>query len=121
MLRPHSHMQKLILSSEILVKPIIKGSASLKLKKHLKNVFLRLDKAGIWTIGFLVVFYRNFLGGFFGGACRFSPSCSEYAIETLKHHTCVNASKLIFIRICRCQPFSAGGFDPVPCKRIIEE
>lgn len=47
-------------------------------------------------------------------ACRFVPSCSEYALEALQRHGWAQGSWLAARRILRCHPFHPGGFDPVP-------
>lgn len=49
--------------------------------------------------------------------CRFYPSCSAYALEALERHSAPRALGLILWRIVRCQPFCAGGYDPVPPAR----
>ncbi len=46
--------------------------------------------------------------------CRFTPSCSQYAIEAFKLHGMFKGSVLTVWRLLRCQPFGKGGFDPVP-------
>jgi putative membrane protein insertion efficiency factor len=48
------------------------------------------------------------------GRCRFSPTCSAYALEAIKTHGAVNGSWLGLTRICRCQPWGGCGHDPVP-------
>ena len=47
-------------------------------------------------------------------ACRFEPTCSEYAREALEIHGIRRGSGLALRRLLRCQPFCRGGFDPVP-------
>jgi uncharacterized protein len=48
------------------------------------------------------------------GACRFHPTCSEYAALALSQHGIVRGGWMALRRIARCQPFCKGGFDPVP-------
>ena len=58
--------------------------------------------------------YQLTLSPFFGGACRYYPSCSAYAIEALERHGALRGGWLALRRIGRCHPFRPGGFDPVP-------
>ncbi len=62
----------------------------------------------------LIKAYQLCISPFVGSCCRFYPSCSEYAMEALQVHTLPKALWLIFYRVIRCQPFAAGGLDPVP-------
>lgn len=54
---------------------------------------------------------------FSGGACRFTPTCSQYAIEAIQIHGVIKGSALAFWRILRCNPLCKGGYDPVPPKK----
>ncbi|MDX1670049.1 MAG: membrane protein insertion efficiency factor YidD, partial [Limnobacter sp.] len=47
-------------------------------------------------------------------SCRFYPSCSEYTLEAVKIHGALKGCGLGLKRLCRCHPWAAGGFDPVP-------
>lgn len=47
-------------------------------------------------------------------SCRYHPSCSSYAIEALERHGAIRGGWLAARRIVRCNPFVAGGYDPVP-------
>ncbi|WP_164473480.1 membrane protein insertion efficiency factor YidD [Deinococcus psychrotolerans] len=46
--------------------------------------------------------------------CRFTPTCSQYAAQAIEKHGALRGAWLATWRIARCQPFNAGGFDPVP-------
>ncbi len=52
-----------------------------------------------------------------GDNCRFQPSCSAYAIEALHTHGAGRGSLLAGRRLLRCNPWHAGGYDPVPAAR----
>ena len=51
-------------------------------------------------------------------SCRFSPTCSQYAVDVLKYHGLAASLKLILSRISRCHPFHPGGYDPAPTSEI---
>ena len=70
--------------------------------------------AGAWALLFLVRFYMVFMSPFFGGACKFHPSCSNYAYEAIARHGARRGFVLALKRLLRCRPFTIGGFDPVP-------
>ncbi|MDX3906154.1 MAG: membrane protein insertion efficiency factor YidD [Pigmentiphaga sp.] len=67
----------------------------------------------IWPIRF----YRYFLSPWIGQSCRFTPTCSAYAIEAIERHGPAMGTYLGFRRICRCHPYAEGGLDPVPPAR----
>ncbi len=69
----------------------------------LKKVFIAPIKA-----------YRKFISPLKKPCCRFYPSCSQYAIEAIDKHGVIKGGGLALYRILRCNPFSAGGVDPVP-------
>lgn len=62
----------------------------------------------------MVKFYRLFLSAWLGSSCRFSPTCSAYALQALESHGAAAGSYLALRRIARCHPWCAGGNDPVP-------
>lgn len=58
--------------------------------------------------------YKLCLSPFLPTACRFAPTCSDYAHEAIERHGMLKGGMLGFKRILRCHPFAAAGFDPVP-------
>jgi hypothetical protein len=62
----------------------------------------------------LIRAYQLLLGPWWGGRCRFTPTCSEYAIEAIRTHGSLRGAWLASRRLARCHPWCEGGFDPVP-------
>ena len=67
-----------------------------------------------WTLLLLLRAYITFLSPFFGGHCRFYPSCSNYAVEAIRRHGARRGLGLAVWRLLRCNPFNKPGFDLVP-------
>ena len=65
-----------------------------------------------WLVLALLRFYQAFLSPFLGGACKFYPSCSNYAYEAVVRHGTKRGTILALQRLGRCRPFTKGGFDP---------
>jgi putative membrane protein insertion efficiency factor len=62
----------------------------------------------------LIGFYRRFISPALPPSCRFTPSCSGYAVEALSRHGAARGSWLTLRRLLRCGPWHPGGHDPVP-------
>ena len=63
----------------------------------------------------LIKFYRKYLSGMKTiPTCKFIPTCSEYGIEAIEKYGALKGGLLSIWRILRCNPFSKGGYDPVP-------
>ena len=66
-----------------------------------------------WTVSPLLTFLFGPAGG-----CRFTPSCSQYAMDAIRSHGALAGSRLVARRICRCHPWGGGGHDPAPKKEF---
>jgi uncharacterized protein len=78
------------------------------------NARAQMHSLGVWVLLAFLRFYIVFLSPFFGGACKFYPSCSNYAVEALSKHGVRRGLALAAKRLLHCRPFTQGGFDPVP-------
>lgn len=67
-----------------------------------------------WLLILFVRAYQYCISPFLGANCRFTPTCSQYAIEALKRYGAIKGSWLTVRRIGRCHPYHKGGYDPVP-------
>jgi len=64
----------------------------------------------------LVAAYRRWISPAFPRRCRYEPTCSAYAAESLRRFGALRGAALAVWRLLRCNPFSHGGFDPVPTR-----
>ncbi len=62
---------------------------------------------------FIVRFYRYAISPLLPPACRFTPTCSRYAIEAIEKYGALRGGFLAVRRLLRCHPFARGGYDPV--------
>jgi len=63
---------------------------------------------------FIIRLYQLCLSPWLGTNCRFEPSCSHYAAESIEYHGLRRGTWLAAKRLLRCHPFGSPGFDPVP-------
>jgi len=61
----------------------------------------------------MIMFYRKFISPMKPGTCRFYPTCSQYAVESIEKYGVLKGSIKAAKRILRCHPFNPGGYDPV--------
>lgn len=66
------------------------------------------------ALHFFVRVYQTFFSALMPSACKFYPSCSQYAADALRIHGARRGSWLAFRRVSRCHPFTRGGVDLVP-------
>ena len=63
---------------------------------------------------FLIKIYQWIISPWLGPKCRYTPTCSHYAVESLKKHGIFKGMWLAIKRISRCHPWGGSGYDPVP-------
>ena len=68
-----------------------------------------------YVLLWMIRFYRKYLSGMKGGCtCKYYPTCSQYGLEAIEKYGALKGRALAVWRILRCNPFSKGGYDPVP-------
>jgi putative membrane protein insertion efficiency factor len=65
---------------------------------------------------FFVRIYQYTLSPMLGQRCKYYPSCSNYAIDALREYGAIRGTGMAAWRLLRCNPFSNGGYDPVPLR-----
>ncbi len=65
----------------------------------------------------VIRFYRRHISPHLPPMCRYYPTCSCYAVEAIETYGALKGTLLAAWRVLRCNPFSAGGYDPVPPKK----
>jgi len=85
----------------------------LKSKRFL-SIFTLLSKAVALIPIAMVKIYQVAISPFFPSSCRYTPTCSSYAIDALKKHGIFKGLWLSVKRISRCHPWGGHGYDPVP-------
>jgi uncharacterized protein len=98
-------------ATEAVASGVASGSAEDRSVKARRSVAASVSA---WTLLLIVRFYIVCLSPIFGGACRFYPSCSNFAYEAVSRHGAWRGGLLAMKRLLRCHPFTQGGFDPVP-------
>jgi uncharacterized protein len=78
------------------------------MRQFAKLVTLRLLRAYKWAISPM-----------FPPACRYVPSCSEYAMEAVERHGALRGGLMALVRLLRCHPFARGGYDPVIRQNVV--
>ena len=68
----------------------------------------------------LIKFYRKFISPLKPPCCRFTPTCSQYALDALRERGLIVGTGLTIWRILRCNPFCKSGYDPVPPKKELK-
>ena len=74
----------------------------------------KLRELAILPFTALIRFYQICISPLKPSCCRFTPTCSQYALEAIEKYGALKGGWLAFRRILRCNPFHKGGYDPVP-------
>ncbi len=80
----------------------------------MKALFLFLERGLTVLLTAPILFYRRFVSPLTPPSCRFTPTCSQYALEALRKHGPLKGFCLAVRRILRCHPWGGSGYDPVP-------
>jgi putative membrane protein insertion efficiency factor len=64
-------------------------------------------------------FYQRFISPAFPRRCKYHPTCSAYAVEAIQRYGILKGTAMAAWRILRCNPFSHGGYDPVPAAKTV--
>ena len=78
------------------------------------NILSYIRKVVILPFVFLIRFYQICISPLKPGSCRFTPTCSQYALEAFRKHGIIKGMYLSIRRILRCHPWGGSGYDPVP-------
>ena len=77
-----------------------------------------LNKVVTFPLIILIRGYQLIISPLLGSNCRFMPTCSEYAMESLRSHGLIKGSYLTIKRIGKCHPWGGHGYDPIPTKKV---
>lgn len=80
----------------------------------LTPLYKYVRSGAVWLLSVPVWFYRACISPMTPPSCRYTPTCSQYALEALKKHGPVKGLWLSVKRISRCHPWGGSGYDPVP-------
>jgi len=82
------------------------------------NILVRLWRLALKVLGMVLIlpirFYQRCISPLTPPACRFTPTCSQYAVEAIRKHGPFKGFWLAVKRISRCHPWGGSGYDPVP-------
>ena len=82
------------------------------------NILVRLWRLALKVLGMVLIlpirFYQRCISPLTPPACRFTPTCSHYAVEAIRKHGPFKGFWLAVKRISRCHPWGGSGYDPVP-------
>jgi putative membrane protein insertion efficiency factor len=81
---------------------------------RLRQALHRAETAVVRGLIFLIQLYRHMVSPLRLPTCRFTPTCSQYAVDALAEYGLVRGSWLAAVRLAKCGPWHRGGWDPIP-------
>ena len=84
------------------------------IQRKMKKVLKWINKALSRVLLVPIFFYKRCISPFTPPSCRFTPTCSQYAVEAIQKHGPFKGLYLAIRRILRCHPWGGSGYDPVP-------
>ncbi|MFH5211136.1 membrane protein insertion efficiency factor YidD [Antrihabitans sp. NCIMB 15449] len=85
--------------------------------QRLQTTVAFVRNAPVRSLVFLVELYRTYVSPTRMPTCRFTPTCSEYAVDSLREWGVVRGLALTVVRLAKCAPWHPGGWDPVPQRK----
>ena len=80
----------------------------------MRKIWEGLKAALLWLLCLIVRFYQLCISPLFPASCRFTPTCSEYALQALRKYGAFKGLWLTVKRLVRCHPWGGSGYDPLP-------
>ncbi|MBR1935639.1 MAG: membrane protein insertion efficiency factor YidD [Muribaculaceae bacterium] len=80
----------------------------------MRKVINTISAVAKWILILPIRFYQRCISPLTPPVCRFTPSCSHYAVEAIQKHGPIKGTWLAIKRIARCNPWGGSGYDPVP-------
>ena len=77
-----------------------------------------LNKVATFPLLIVIRGYQLIISPLLSSNCRFMPTCSEYAMESLRSYGLIKGSYLTIKRIGKCHPWGGHGYDPIPTKKV---
>ena len=81
--------------------------------QHSSNPLVFITRLPATLLTRLIEFYRRYVSPYSIPSCRFTPTCSRYAVDAVRRYGAVKGGWLAAWRVLRCNPFNKGGYDPL--------
>ncbi len=78
-----------------------------------------IRRAPVRTVIFLIELYRTYMSPLRLPTCRFTPTCSQYAVDALTEYGLIRGGWLAALRLAKCGPWHRGGWDPIPERKAV--